>query len=397
MIHAKSAPLVEASPSPVPVLEQAPATGCAAPPKGQRFFHLDALRAALMFWGILVHASTVAKSGVFLGIATVSGLVRMEAFFVISGFLAYMLLKKYGARVTVRKRLLAIGVPLLAALILLNPVTNYLVYCFHNPPIPFAGFLSGEGIAGAKGPINWHLHLWFLIALLIYSMLAPLIERAVDFAVKLVGRGEEPVRSSSGVFLGIGAGMAIACIGSRIVFELIKPGLPGEMHYVVRSIGNFLPFYALGMLLFASPPLRGVFSKLHLIQTILSCALLAGINRAGGEDPGRMVEVLVLAVQTYVAVCLSSLLFWVAGKWVRAENPVARSLSEAAYSVYLFHFVVLYVSAFVFRPWIPDGFALLTVISAATFVFTFCLHRFVIRRVPVLELIFNGKPARRAK
>lgn len=396
MIHAKSAPLVEAAAPPVPALEKAPGTGCAAPPKGQRFFHLDALRAALMFWGILVHASTVAKSGIFVGIATISGLVRMEAFFVISGFLAYMLLKKYGARVTLKKRLLAIGLPLLAALILLNPVTNYLIYCFHNPPVSFTGFLKGEWIAAAKGPINWHLHLWFLIALFIYSMLAPLMERAVDFGVKLVGR-KERVRFSGGVFLGIGAGMALACIGFRVIFELIKPGLPGEMHYVVRSVGNFLPFYALGMLLFASPPLRGVFSKLHLIQTVLSCALLAGINRVGGGDPGRMVEVLILAVQTYVAVCLSSLLFWVAGKWVKAENPVARSLSDAAYSVYLFHFVVLYVSAFVFRPWIPDGFALLAVISAATFVFTFCLHRFVIRRVPLLELIFNGKPARRAK
>jgi len=396
MIQAKSVPLTDpASLKPVSVPEVS--SSVTAPSgKSQRFFHLDALRAALMFWGILVHASTVEHSAAFRAIALVSGLVRMEAFFVISGFLAYMLLKKYGAKVTVRKRVLAIGLPFVTALLLLNPLTNWLVYNYHNVPIPFADYLAGKGAAHPEGPMNWHLHLWFLIALLVYSLLAPLLGKAVDHALRLSWAGER-ITYQEGVFLWTGIAMAVACLGSRVVFEIVKPALPPDAHYVVRSVGNFLPFYTLGMVLFASPAVREVFSKVHWTQTMLSCLLLAGAHWLGGENPSRFTEIMILAAQTYVAVCLSSLLFWVAGRWVRTESPTARSLSDSAYSVYLFHFLFLYLFAFLFRPWIANPVVLLVTISAATFLSTLCLHRFVIRRIPVLELLFNGKLPRRAQ
>lgn len=396
MIQAKSVPLTDpAALTPASVAEMSLASPAPAG-KSQRFFHLDALRAALMFWGILVHASTVEHSVIFRAIATVSGLVRMEAFFVISGFLAYMLLKKYGAKAVVRKRMLAIGLPFVTALLLLNPLTNWLVYNYHNAPIPFADYLAGKGVAHPEGPMNWHLHLWFLVALLVYSLLAPLLGRAVDHGLRLSWAGER-ITFQEGVFLWIGITMAVGCLGSRIAFEIVKPALPPDAHYVVRSVGNFLPFYALGMLLYASPAVREVFSKVHWIQTGLSCALLVTAHRLGGENPSRFAEIMILAAQTYVAVCLSSLLFWVAGKWVRRESATARSLSDAAYSVYLFHFLFLYLFAFLFRPWIGNPVALLAAISSATFLSTLCLHRFVIRRIPVLELLFNGKLPRRAQ
>lgn len=401
MTHAKSVELVEA------VLPRTAARGVALAGNGERkkserFFHLDALRAALMFWGILVHASTVGHSQVFRAIAEVSGLVRMEAFFIISGFLAYMLLQKYGAKVTVRKRLLAIGLPFVTALILLNPATNYLVYCYHNRPIPFMDYLAGKGIAHPEGPMNWHLHLWFLAALFIYSLLAPVLGRAVD-AMMLASRDRTPRPWTRGKLAPLVPGLKFftlslmvcaACVGSRITFELIKPFLHVEAHYVIRSIGNFLPYYALGMVLFASLELRGIFFKARWFQTLLSCGLLYLSHRAAGGNPGRVQEVAILVAQTYSALCLSSLLFWLAAKLVRKESPVARSLSDAAYTVYLFHFLSLYVFAVCLRPVIPLTLPLLVAISIATFAATLGLHRFVIRRIPVLELLFNGKPLR---
>ena len=404
MIHAKSVELVE----PVPPQATAREIPHAAPverKKSERFFHLDALRAALMFWGILVHASTVEHSKIFRAIAEISGLVRMEAFFIISGFLAYMLLKKYGAKVTVRKRLLAIGLPFVTALVLLNPATNYLVYCYHNPPIPFMDYLAGRGIGDPKGPMNWHLHLWFLVALFVYSLLAPLLGRAVD-AVMIASHDRTPRSWTLGKLAPLVPGLKFftlslmvcaGCVGARVAFELIKPLLHVEAYYVVRSIGNFLPYYALGMVLFASIELRNIFSKARWFQIILSCGLLFLSHRAAGENAGRVQETAILAAQTYAAICLSSLLFWLAAKWVRKESTLARSLSDAAYTVYLFHFLSLYVFAIFLRPLIPQAIPLLIAISVATFAMTLGLHRFVIRRIPVLELLFNGKPLRPAK
>lgn len=390
MIHAKSAELHE--PATASVAE--PATVVAGS-KAQRFFHLDALRAALMFWGILVHSSTLDPGNkVFRSFAEVSGLVRMEAFFVISGFLAYMLLKKYGAKVTVKKRLLAIGVPFVTALALLNPLTNHLVYTYHNGPLSFADYLAGKGMAGARGPMNWHLHLWFLLALFVYSLLAPVVERIIDRGLVA---SRFSIRPPELAFLAMCVGVTAGCLASRIGFELVKDALPKESHYVIRSIGNFLPFYILGMLLFASPRLRGVFSKVHWLQVVVSCSLLLFASRFAGPDPGRMEEVAILCLQTYVAVCLSGLLFWLAGKWVRGENETARRLSDAAYSVYLFHFLSIYLFAHLLKNFFTGSMTLISLVAVATFVATLALHRFVIIRVPLLALVFNGKPLRRSK
>lgn len=390
MIHAKSAELGE----PVTTSVAEP-VGSPAGPRAQRFFHLDALRAALMFWGILVHSSTLDPgSNVFRSFAVVSGLVRMEAFFVISGFLAYMLLKKYGAMVTVKKRLLAIGVPFVTALVVLNPVTNFLIYTYHNGPISFLAYLTGEGITASRGPMNWHLHLWFLLALFVYSLLAPAVQRIIDLGLV---PGRFSIRPPGLAFLAMCAGVTAGCLASRIGFEMVKDALPEGSHYVIRSIGNFLPFYILGMLLFASPRLREVFSKVHWLQVIVSCSLLFFVKRHAGTDPGRMLEVMILCLESYVAISLSSLLFWAAGKLVRGENETARLLSDAAYSVYLFHFLSIYFFAHLLRGVVPGSMLLLSLVAVATFFVTLAMHRIVISRVPVLALLFNGKPLRRSK
>lgn len=369
---------------------------CGAAKQGSsRIVHLDALRAALMFWGILVHASTLDPDNkVFRSFAVVSGLVRMEAFFVISGFLAYLLLKKYGAMVTVKKRLLAIGVPFVTALVLLNALTNHFVYTYHNGPLSFADYLAGKGMEGARGPMNWHLHLWFLLALFVYSLLAPVVERVID---RGLAASRFSILPPEPAFLAMCAGVTAGCLASRIGFELVRDALPQGSHYVIRSIGNFLPFYILGMLLFASPRLRDVFSKVHWLQVVVSCSLLLFATRVAGPDPGRMEEVAILCLQTYVAVCLSGLLFWLAAKWVRGENETARRLSDSAYSVYLFHFLSIYLFAHLLKVFIADSMTLLTLVAVATFVATLALHRFVISRVPLLALLFNGKPLCRSK
>lgn len=390
MIHAKSAGITGTA-----AAAGQEALAEAARPAAARFFHLDALRAFLMFWGILVHSSTLDPGNkLFRSFAVVSGLVRMEAFFVISGFLAYMLLKKYGAAATIRRRVLAIGVPFVTALLLLNPVTNHLIYNFHNGPIPLSDYLQGKGSPDAAGPMNWHLHLWFLLALLVYSLLAPVAGKLVDSGIASLRIN---LRAPGLVFLAMTAGVAGACLASRIGFELIKSFLPDSLHYVIRSIGNFLPFHVLGMVLFASPRLREVFSRVHWIQVVLSCSLLALAVRQAGPDPGRIGEVVILCLQTYVAMTLSSFLFWIAGKWVRGESESIRRLSDSAYTVYLFHFLVIYLFAHLLRGLVPGSMPLLTLVAVCTFVSTLCLHRFVIHRVPLFAFLLNGKPLRRSK
>lgn len=414
MFSAKTVQLLGPETRPAKTSTAAPAAAVAG--KSERFFHLDALRGGLMFWGILVHTSTLSPvdsahpsmaSTIFANFSALSHMVRMEAFFIISGFLAYMLLQKYGAKTTVKKRLIAIGVPFVAGLILLNPLTNYLVFMFHNHTLSFADYLAGKGTAHAKGGGNWHLHLWFLLTLFVYSLLAPFLGRAVD-ALMQNSNGRTPrawtLKLAPVVpalkFFVMCMLVSTACLGWRVIYEMIKPMLGVEWHYVLRSTGNMLPYYALGMVLFASVELRAIFSGCRWIQTVLACVLLwtaDHFGHLGGKDPGKLMEVAILVAQTYVALCLSSMLFWLAQKLVKGESTIARFLSDAAYTVYLFHYLVIYLFAIVLREFIPVNGVMLTVAAAGTFVVTLSLHAFVIKQVPALAFLFNGKPLKRAK
>jgi glucan biosynthesis protein C len=323
--------------------------------------------------------------------------------------------------------MVAIGVPFVAALVLLNPLTNYLVFMFHNHTLSFADYLAGHGTEHAHGPGNWHLHLWFLIALLVYSLLAPLLGKAVD-AVMQASTYRIPRPWTTGKlarvvpglkFFAICAMVCAVCVGWRVAFELVKDlaiwqsgnlsrmlgeesygllySIAKQSEFVVRSTGNLLPYYTLGMVLFASTELRGIFSSCRWFQTLLSCSLLWALQPADGANPGRLQEVLILVLQTYVALCLSSLLFWLAQKLVKGESVRVRFLSDAAYTVYLFHYLVIYLFAMVLREFIPVNGMMLTLAASGTFLITLCLHAFVIQQVPALAFLFNGKPPKRAK
>jgi glucan biosynthesis protein C len=223
-----------------------------------------------MFWGILVHAGTVAPVSMFQRIGELSGLVRMESFFLISGLLSWMILNKHGTAVVLKKRALVIGLPFAVSLLLLNPLTNWLIHNYHNPPQSFGGFLAGRQIDPVAGPINWHLHLWFLAALIVYTLLAPWIKRGVDVGMRFLAP-KSSIRSEELRFLALSTAVVAGCLGARIVFEFaLEAWLPESLEFVARSVGNYLPFYALGMLLSAAAGLRGVFSQVHLVQTTLA-------------------------------------------------------------------------------------------------------------------------------
>jgi glucan biosynthesis protein C len=64
-------------------------------------------------------------------------------------------------------------VPFLATLVLCNPPALWLSYNFHNPDVSASQFFQGNIVANPAGPHIWHLHLWFLVTLLIYALCTP--------------------------------------------------------------------------------------------------------------------------------------------------------------------------------------------------------------------------------
>ncbi|MFN3847699.1 MAG: acyltransferase family protein [Paracoccaceae bacterium] len=147
-----------------------------------RLHYLDHLRAFAMLTGVFVHVTTLAHFGWLEFFATASDHFRMGTFFAVSGFFAGMILARRSVGTFLVSRLQNLGIPLMFGLFILNPVTLLMIYNWRGGSAGLGQL--GELILLSFGPQSevqghfvWHLHLWFLVSLLCYSCVAPLVFR----------------------------------------------------------------------------------------------------------------------------------------------------------------------------------------------------------------------------
>ena len=65
--------------------------------------------------------------------------------------------------------------------------------------------------------------------------------------------------------------------------------------------------------------------------------------------------------------------------------------ADAAYSVYLFHYVTIYALAALLGVSVDAAWPSLLLIVVLTLAVTLTIHHFLIRRFRILSMIFNGK------
>lgn len=365
----------------------------------KRYFHLDALKGVMILWGIPVHASTIGTAGFFDGVAEVSGWVRMEAFFIISGYLSYMLIKRYGAMLIMRRRLTAVGIPMLSVLILLNPLTNYLILKYHNgaaAPL-FTEFMTGQVPAGMRGTWNWHLHVWFLGVLL--CLAATFSTSAIRLMDATVARLRPRLRAlPDGLLLLVAvAVVAGAALLARVGYEAaVKPFVSASFHFPLRAVGYYAGFYCFGMLMFASPRLLKAFHRFNWLQIVASGLLLWGARWIQSGIPDKAGEVIRLLAEVYVALMFASILFATFERLFSKETRVMKFIAESAFTVYLFHYLVIYLCAFAIRPYVGNEFLLALLVTFATTVLTMLGYEFFICRSPVFRALFLGKFSKQA-
>lgn len=320
-----------------PFPEARPAEAVAAPvssvkPK-ERYVYLDAMKGIMILWGIPVHACVISHSEFFHLVSDISNCVRMEAFFMISGFLSYMLIKRYGASTIMRKRVIATGIPLLTVVLLLNPITNWLILHYQvekaaalTPDLKVVAPTLAEFFTGhipwqflddrAKITWNWHLHIWFLAVLLCLASLSSPIITALD-RTKAALRSL-PSRLPDWLILSLVGVVAILfCVAARMGYEVaVKPFTSPSFHYPLRMVGYYFAFFALGMAMYTSPRLLRIFTSYHWLQLALAGILLWFARTWQGSFPEgthslakKIAEVVNLSSEVYLAVVFVPVLF----------------------------------------------------------------------------------------
>ena len=204
-----------------------------------RYHSLDGVRASMMLLGILFHAiwffipvyfwspitDAAARPG-FLFFFYWVHVFRMQAFFLIAGFFACLLLNKRGLWKFVHNRIFRVALPFIASMIVLYPIMRYQMIVgglesgrIQSDLTPLQ--LLGAELAAQNWWHAWPKHLWFLYTLLtLYAITLPLYflcARVIDRRGKLRAALQAPAvdgkKDGSDLWIPAGAGG-----GNRIVF-----------------------------------------------------------------------------------------------------------------------------------------------------------------------------------
>lgn len=371
-----------------------------APVSSPRLHHLDALRSAAILYGVLVHTATLGATWPLTLVSDISGYFRMGTFFLVSGFFGAMVLKRSGTPGFLKKRALALLVPLACGVVLLNPVTNWLVWNWHNDRLPLREFLdlAWNGILPLphKGPVVWHLHLWFLISLSFYAVTAPLAVATARRLSRLTTPVVEGLARMPGwlCVMVVAVLIGLASLSLRVLYEIaLEPVLPHDgwnIPWLVRTTFYYWPMFLTGMVVFHHAGFAARFQTVSLPGLALGLAAVI-LSRETMVQHGILWEVVQLLTRCFLTVSAIAALMALFGRWFSRPGFLSRS-ADAVYSIYILHFLMIYLIATALRPLGLHEWPQYLLVAGLTTLALFAIHRFVIRPSALLSLMFNGKP-----
>jgi glucans biosynthesis protein C len=93
----------------------------------------------------------------------------------------------------------------------------------------------------------------------------------------------------------------------------------------------------------------------------------------------------------------ATVLFASFGKFFPKPTPAMKFVAESAFTVYLFHYLAIYLCAFAIRPYVGDQFTLGLMVTLATTVVTMLGYEFFICRSPLFRALFLGRFSKKSE
>lgn len=366
-----------------------------------RIGYLDSGRAILIVLGVPYHASLIYHPAQFWPVhsAEVSAALgwfgdfihyfRMHAFFLISGFFASFQLARTPRGEWLRRRMVRLGVPLLAAALLLNPLQMLGIAVSEAEGWNALGMSLWVARLGHFGE-PWVAHLWFLIVLIVYSL---------GLAVAWPANSARPVRP---IRSGVGATMAVLAaafvawrLATATLARLTGNGLvlaDGGLNF--DYVVFYLPYFVLGGMLERDRGLLarfrdgGRFAAPFGIAAFVAAQLL-------WHETSPAILVLSRALQGLPSFLLCAGLFYLLMRYLDAVGRHLRGIAAAAFTIYLFHQPMIV--------WLGLGFAGLALppvaeflaITAVTVAAAYAIHVGLVAPRPTLAFLFNGAVPKR--
>lgn len=342
-----------------------------------RIAGMDVWRGLLLSAGVFVHSAQSVDLVACRMFAEASHLFRMEAFFTIAGFFGALSLAKVRARDWMLRRVVMLGVPLLVGIALIVPFTHHLLAAFaHRPDLE-------DWYVAAWPPGDWHIHLWFLLSLLLYTPLTLLLDRS-----NLPAAAEALVARHCSLVVGVF--WAVAALSSMAVVAVLTKHA-GSMAPIIRHSQYYFAFYLLGFCLQRSELLMARMLALpRWTYAVAACLLVFTLAATGVAGGGRVAVWAHYLSRPIIGLAATSLIFRSALA-LRQCRPWQARLSAASYTIYLLHVPVLVLALMIVSAWHPQAYLALLVVPIAVIALLFLFHEAVVRKSATARFLLNGK------
>lgn len=331
-----------------------------------RLHSLDAVRAAALLLGVLLHATMsflpgpriwmvadVEHSVVLALLLYVVHIMRMVTFFLLAGFMARLAIQKMGPRSFFRERLRRIGIPLVAGW----PILFALIVA----GAVLAAHIAGPANAPPKPPrmpaftpTDFPLaHLWFLwVLLLLYAGLALTLWAAGEGRA---GRLMRHADALTGLLLRQWLTLLLAAplCASFYFYPLWQwlGGIPTPDRSLIPQLPAMVAYggaFALGWMVHRQPQYLGVWQRRWVFNLLLSLVLTVVCLGIAGKDtdlaPAAGARRLAYAACYSMAVwSWAFALIGMAQRYWSGYSPARRYLADASYFIYLVHLPLLIV------------------------------------------------------
>jgi glucans biosynthesis protein C len=365
-----------------------------------RYHALDALRAAMMFLGIYLHA-VVAYSPhggwpfkppqltTTLDYSTiVIHIFRMPVFYVMAGFFAALLLQRYGSRDAIANRFWRIAVPFVVAWIIIYPMVMFMTAFGRRGLDSAVDFILSGRFLDYVHP----LHLWFLEYLIVFYVLAAVVVVALPRVVPS-GMRTGLLDLFRSVVRSVWAPLPLGVLSFLALLPMTHSWLddpPGFVPAVRLVVAYGIPF-GFGWLLFANADLLDVIRRrgwLYMVVAVPACIAYV-VLLYSFADRGMVYY----ALRAAHALAMWCLILGTTGLFLRylsGHSALRRYLCDSSYFLYIAHLPVIMLFQLILLGVPLPPLAKIVLALAGTIAVLLPLYHYAVRPT-VIGAVLNGR------
>jgi glucan biosynthesis protein C len=316
---------------------------------------------------------------------------RIPCFFILSGFFTQMLIERKGKIAFIRMRMRRLALPLVSTALLLNPLQAYFIHGFRTGDWKAGAFVASGAFAAFWMGGEWIGHLWFLVYVLLFSFAAAAFWagwKRMGTRIRALGSGllRPLIHGGSLMFL-----LSFAYVAGTAAPEFLPFLYWNWGGLSLFGLLIYSPYFAFGLLIYRDYRVRETFHRVHPWQ-FLALPVLTAINAyVAGRFHVDWVRIFTRFLHAYLVWTCCSMLFALFRRLLQSGSRVFVYLSEASYSVYLFHHVCVVVLGVLLAGEDWNVLAKFAVVVGLSLSISLAMHHFLVLRFRVLRLLFMGK------